>query len=51
MDTRLIVTGHDDNGKAVVASDELVAPEHTLDDARYRIQPTVGVRRATDLSG
>lgn len=26
MDTRLIVTGHDDKGKAVVASDELVAP-------------------------
>lgn len=26
MDTRLVVTGHDDNGKAVFASDEIVEP-------------------------
>ena len=26
MDTRLIVTGHDDNGKAIVARDDAVAP-------------------------
>ena len=26
MDTRLVVTGHDDNGKAVFTSDEQVAP-------------------------
>ena len=51
MDTRLVVTGHDDNGKAVFTSDEQVAPSTVSMMPGYRIQPTVGVRRAADLPG